>query len=64
MEKLDLLTASTEAKQAIRKRAIRLLQQGKTQKEVALLLCVNKNSVNTWHKNFKQSGFKGLKDKP
>jgi transposase len=24
----------------------------------------NKNSVNTWHKNFKQSGLKSLKDKP
>jgi len=64
MEKLDLRTASRETKEAIRERAIRLLQQGKTQKEVGLLLCVNKNSVNTWYKNFKEFGFKGLKEKP
>ena len=64
MEKLDLRTANTQTKESIRKRAIRLLHQGKSQKEVAFLLCVNKNSVNTWYKNYKRFGYKGLKDKP
>lgn len=63
MEELDLRTASKEVKEAIRKRAIRLLVGGKSQKEVSLLLCVNKNSVNTWHKNYKKFGYKGLKEK-
>lgn len=64
MEKLDLRSASKETKEAIRLRAIRLLKEGKTQKEVSYLLSVNKNSVNTWHKKFNQSGLKGLKEKP
>ncbi|GBD90044.1 hypothetical protein BMS3Abin04_00760 [bacterium BMS3Abin04] len=63
MEKIDLRRASKETKEAIRRRAIRLVE-GKTQKEAAVLLCVNKNSVNTRHKNFKQSCLKGLKEKP
>ena len=58
MEKLDLRSASKETKEAIRLRAIRLLKEGKTQKEVTYLLSVNKNSVNTWHKKFNQSGLK------
>ena len=64
MEELDLRKASKETKEAIRQRAIRLLQQGKTQKEVVFLLCVNKNSVNSWNKKFKESGLQGLKEKP
>lgn len=63
MEKLDLRTARKEVKEAIRKRAIFLLNEGKSQKEVASLLSVNKNSVNTWQKNYKQKGLKGLKEK-
>jgi len=54
MEKLDLRTANTQTKESIRKRAIRLLHQGKSQKEVAFLLCVNKNSVNTWYKKLQE----------
>jgi transposase len=64
MEKLDLRTANKETKEAIRQRAIRLIEKGKTQKEVASLLCVNKNSITTWLKNYKQYGYKGLKEKP
>lgn len=64
MEKLDLRTASKGTKEAIRLRAIRLLKEGKTQKAVSSLLCVNKNSVYTWNKNYNESGYKGLKEKP
>jgi len=63
MEKLDLRTATKETKEAIRLRAIRLLKEGKTQKEVSSLLCVNKNSVYTWNKNYNEFGYKGLKEK-
>lgn len=64
MEKLDLRTASKETKESIRQRAIRLLEQGKSQKEVASLLSVNKNSVYTWNKSYKKYGYRGLKEKP
>lgn len=47
MEKIDLRTVVKEVKEDIRKRAIRMLQKGKKQSEVAILLGVNKNSVNT-----------------
>lgn len=64
MGKLDLRTSSKATKEAIRHRAIRLVKQGISQKDVSSLLCVNKNSVNTWYKNYKQYGYKGLKEKP
>lgn len=63
MEKLDLRSSSKEVKEDIRKRTIRMLKQGKTQKEVALLLGVNKNSVCSWHISYKRYGSKGLKEK-
>lgn len=63
MKKNDLRTACKEVKEDVRERAIRMLQQGKRQKEVALLLGVNKNSINTWNKNYKKHGSKGLKEK-
>lgn len=63
MEKIDLRTASYEVKEDIRKRAIRLIKQGKKQAEVARLLGVNKNSVCTWYSNYKRHGSKGLKEK-
>lgn len=63
MEKTDLRTLSDEVKKEIRKRAIRMLHQGKTQKEVSTLLGVNKNSVNTWYSNYKMFGSKGLNEK-
>jgi transposase len=64
MEKNDLRTACKEVKEDVRKRAIRMLQQDKRQKEVALLLGVNKNSVNIWHMNYKKYGSKSFKEKP
>lgn len=63
MEKLDLRFASNEVKEDIRKRAIRLSKGGKKQIEIASLLGVNKNSVNTWCSNYKRDGVKGLKEK-
>lgn len=64
MKETDLRNASKEVKKELRKRAIRMLKQGRTQKEVALLLGVNKNSVNTWYSKYKKQGSKGLEEKP
>ena len=43
MEKIDLRTATKEVKEDIRKRAIRMIQQGHKQSEISRLLGVNKN---------------------
>ncbi len=64
MKNTDLRKASTEVKEEIRKRAIILLKQGKTQREVVQLLEVNKNSVCKWNSNYKKQGLHGLKEKP
>jgi len=62
MKKDDLRSASDQEKEAIRKRAIRMISKGVTKTRVAELLNVNRNSVNTWHKNYKEQGQKGLKE--
>ena len=64
MQKIDLRTACKETKEAIRKTAIRMLEQGKTQTQVCELLGVNKNSVSSWKKKYQKDGIKGLKEKP
>ena len=64
MKKTDLRSASKEVKADIRNRAIGLLQQGRTQREVTQILQVNKNSVNKWNSDFKKHGFEGLKEQP
>lgn len=64
MEKLDLRSAHQSTKLDLRKRAIRLLEQGKSQREVSRLLGVNKNSVNSWNIKYKREGLSGLKEKP
>lgn len=63
MEKLDLRKATTEVKEDIRKRAIRMIRQGHKQIEIVELLGINKNSVCTWYSNYKKHGTKGLKEK-
>lgn len=63
MEKIDLRTATKEAKEDIRKRAIRMIKQGHKLIEVARILGVNKNSVTTWYSNYRKYGTKGLKEK-
>ena len=54
MEKIDLRTATKEAKEDIRKRAIRMIKQGHKLIEVARILGVNKNSVTTWYSNYRK----------
>ncbi len=64
MKKPDLRRCGKEAKEAIRKSAIRMLEQGKSQTEVCELLGVNKNSVSSWKKKHQKDGIKGLKERP
>jgi len=62
MKNTDLRTASKEVREDIRKRAIRMLEQGKTLKEISEILVVNKNSLTKWKSDFKKGGYEGLKE--
>jgi len=64
MIKTDLRTSGRETREVIRKTAIRMLGQGKSQTEVCELLGVNKNSVSSWKKKHQKDGTKGLKERP
>lgn len=64
MEKFDLRSASKEEKEAIRKRAILMHEQGKWNYEIRAALGVNKNSVSNWISTYNSEGIKGLKEKP
>jgi transposase len=63
MEKMDLRSASTQEKEAIRKRAIRMHKQGWRNYEITEALGVNKNSVVNWISTYNAQGIKGLKEK-
>lgn len=63
MEKMDLRSASTQEKEAIRKRAIRMYKQGWRNYEITEALGVNKNSVVNWISTYNAQGIKGLKEK-
>lgn len=63
MDKLDLRSATKDTKHDIRKRAIRLIEKGVNKAEIARLLGVNRNSVNTWHRKYKADGSQGLHEK-
>ena len=59
MEKIDLRKAK---KEAIRIRAINMYKQKISQKEIAFLLGVHKNSISQWVKLYKAKGKNGLKE--
>ena len=63
IEKQDFRSASSEVRNAIRKRGITLIISGKKKGEVADLFGVNKNTVSNWWKSYKEEGSKGLKEK-
>jgi len=64
IEKQDFRSASAEVREAIRKRAIILIEKKRMKKgEVAKLFGVNKNTVSNWVKAYKARGTKGLADK-
>lgn len=59
----DTRTLSSEAKEALRMRAIEAVLKGKKQMEVAETLGVTRQAVGRWWKTYQESGFKGLKAK-
>ena len=63
IEKQDFRSASSEVREAIRKRGISLIKSGKRKGDVANLFGVNKNTVSNWYKSYKNAGSKGLVDK-
>jgi transposase len=61
MEKRDARLLSQDAQQEVRMQAIRLLRTGKTQREVAELVQVQRTTVNAWWKLFLTGGHQALK---
>ena len=61
MEKNDFRSISEEERFIVRKTAIKLIKNGKKQKEVAALFGVRPTSVSEWNKNYKMHGIRGLK---
>ncbi|MEX0811415.1 MAG: IS630 family transposase [Chitinophagales bacterium] len=62
MEKTDFRKLSSEQRFAFRLRAVKLLQEGKKQKEVAKTFGVRENTVSDWKKAYRAGGEKGLWD--
>jgi len=60
MEKTDLRKVTSEVKEDLRKRAIRLLNTGKSQSEVAELFGIHVNTVNNWNLRYKKEGNQGF----
>ena len=63
MEKIDLRKASTQEKEAIRIRCIRMLKLKKKTGEIVKILGVSPNSVRNWKRIYEQKGMLGLKEK-
>jgi len=63
IEKEDFRKLSGDARTAVRKRGIKMINAGIKKGEVAKLLGVNKNTVSNWVKSHKTGGIKGLHDK-
>ncbi len=64
MEKEDFRTVKESSRQTIRKRAIKLINNGKKKGEVAILFGVKAGTISDWVKNYKEYGVDGLKGKP
>lgn len=63
MEKTDFRTMPEGFRDEIRKKAIKLLIEGKSQQEVAKLLDVHYNSVCTWWRKYRSGGIVEVKAK-
>jgi transposase len=48
----------------VRLLALAHLKEGKSQAATAAMLCICRQTVNNWYRNFKHEGLSGLKDKP
>lgn len=63
MEKEDGRKLTPEAQEQLRKQAIRLMNQGKKNVEIAVIIGAHRNSVSQWRKNYARDGAKGLASK-
>lgn len=63
MEKIDFRTLPEVTRDEIRRKAIKLVKSGKSQREVAKILEVHYNSVSTWCKKYKSGGLQSVKAK-
>ena len=61
MQKRDARMLSQEAQEEVRRRAIKMLQKGRTQQAVADELEVNRSRVNRWWKRYQEGGWAALK---
>ena len=61
MEKRDARTLTPQAQEEVRRRAVKMLQKGQTQKAVAEDLEVSRSRVNGWWKRFESGGWQALK---
>lgn len=62
MEKTDFRSVDSSTRNAIRKRAIKMIATGMQKKKVAELFCVNQNTITNWVKSHKAVGLMGLID--
>lgn len=60
MEKTDFRTLPEAVRNEIRKKAIKMVKSGKTQKETAEILEVHYNSVSTWCKKYRTGGIRSV----
>ena len=61
MDKRDARTLNQDAQQELRRRAIKMLEKGRTQKAVAEELEVSRQAVNMWAKRYAKSGWTGIR---
>lgn len=63
MEKEDFRTIDDTIRSSYRKKAIALIKKGFKKGDVAILFCVNKNTVSNWVKHYNETGSFKLKIK-
>lgn len=59
----DFRSINDETRDELRTRAIRLIQKGITQQEVASIIGCHYNTINTWWRNYNKKGSSGIKSK-
>jgi transposase len=61
MGKTDARTLSQDAQEQIRRQAMRLIDQGRSQSDVARLLDISKQTMSLWRKRYLQGGWPALR---
>ncbi len=61
MEKEDFRSLNDEARNPIRRQAIKMINEGVKKKDVALIFGVHANTTTNWVKSYRQNGIQGLK---